>query len=153
MSKKDGYPGSDTWGFFKNHVKDYCIEECRRNILVVLTDGYLYHETNLRKNENQTSYLTPQLLTRLKLNKSNWKEEMENRNLGFIAATNGLENLEVLIIGIQSQNQKNPYAQEILETYWSEWLAKMGVKKYKIKNADLPSNMEKVITNFIANKI
>lgn len=151
-SKKEGYPGSDTWGFFKNHVKDYCIEECRRNILVILTDGYLYHEANLRRKGNQTSYLTPQLLAQLKLNKPQWHEEIQNRNLGFIPATNGLEDLEVLVIGIQSQNAKNPYAQEIIETYWQTWLAKMNVKKYKTKSADLPSHIEKVIADFISKK-
>ncbi len=148
-SKKEGYPGSDTWGFFKNHVKDYCIEECRRNILVILTDGYLYHEANMRKKGNQTSYLTPQLLAQLNLNKPQWKEEIQNRNLGFIPATIGLKDLEVLVIGIQSQNAKHPYAQEIIEAYWEDWLTKMQVKKYKIKSADLPSHMEKVIRNFI----
>ena len=152
MSKKEGYPGSDTWGFFKNHVKDYCIDACRRNVLVILTDGYLYHEANLRKSGNQTSYLTPQLLSQLKLNKPDWKERMENRNLGFIPATNGLEDLEVLVIGIQSQNSKHPYAYEIIETYWQEWLTAMDVKKYKIKGADLPSHMEKVISDFVLNQ-
>lgn len=151
-SKKEGYPGSDTWGFFKNHVKDYCIEECRRNILVILTDGYLYHEANLRKEGNQTSYLTPQLLTQLKLNKPNWKVEIQSRNLGFIPATRGLEDLEVLVLGIQSQNSKQPYAQEIIEAYWQTWFTKMEIKKYKIKSADLPSHMEKVIADFILNK-
>ncbi len=151
-SKKEGYPGSDTWGFFKNHVKDYCIEECRRNILVILTDGYLYHEANLRREGNRTSYLTPQLLAQLKLNRPEWKEEIQNRNLGFIPATDGLDDLEVLVIGIQSQNAKHPYAQEIIETYWETWLAKMNVKKYKIKSADLPSHMEKVIADFILKK-
>lgn len=151
-SKKEGYPGSDTWGFFKNHVKDYCLEECRRNILVILTDGYLYHEANLRKEGNRTSYLTPQLLAQLKLNKPKWKEEMQSRNLGYIPATDGLEDLEVLVIGIQSQNSKHPYAQEIIEAYWQTWLTKMEVKKYKIKSADLPSHMEKVIADFISKK-
>lgn len=153
VSKKEGYAGSDTWGFFKNHVKDYCIEECRRNILVILTDGYLYHEANLRKEGNQTSYLTPQLLSQLKLNKPNWKGEIQNRDLGFIPATHNLEDLEVLVLGIQSQNSKHPYAQEIIETYWQNWLVKMGVKKHKIKSADLPSHIEKVIADFISNKL
>lgn len=151
-SKKEGYPGSDTWGFFKNHVKDYCIEKCRRNILVILTDGYLYHNANLRKEGNKTSYLTPQLLAQLKLNKPDWEKEIQSRNLGFIAATKGLEDIEVLVIGIQSQNSKHPYAQEIIESYWKTWLTEMGVKKYKIKSADLPSHMEKVIHDFILNK-
>lgn len=148
-SKQKLYPGSDTWGFFKNHVKDYCIDSCRRNILVILTDGYLYHKSNKRKDGNKTSYLTPQLLSSFKLNRPDWKEQMEKQGLGFVPAINGLGNLEVLVIGIQNQNSNHPYAQEIIETYWQEWLSKMGVEKYKIKNADLPSHMEKVIFDFI----
>ena len=151
-SKHHKYPGSDTWGFFKNHVKDYCIDSCRRNILVILTDGYLYHKANKRRDGNKTSYLTPQLLSSLKLNRPDWKEQIEKQGLGFIPATKGLENLEVLVIGIQNQNSNHPYAQEIIEAYWQQWLSKMSVKKYKIKNADLPSHMEKVIFDFIQNK-
>lgn len=151
-SKKRGYPGSDTWRFFKDHVKDYCIESCRRNILVILTDGYMYHEKSIRKNKNQTSYLTPQFLSKLALNSPNWKEVMEKRNLGFIPANNNLNDLEVLVIGIENQNPKHPYAQDIIETYWYNWLRSMGVKNPKIKNSDLPSNIEKIIFNFILNK-
>ncbi|WP_142783812.1 hypothetical protein [Changchengzhania lutea] len=150
--KKGGYPGSDTWRFFKDHVKDYCIERCRRNILVILTDGYMYHEKSIRNNKNQTSYLTPQYLSKLALNTPNWKEIMEKRNLGFIPANKNLNDLEVLVIGIENQNSKHPYAQDIIEAYWYNWLQSMGVKKPKIKNSDLPSNIEKIIFNFILNK-
>ena len=152
VSKNKGYPGSDTWGFFKNHVKDYCIDSCRRNILVILTDGYLYHESNKREDGSRTSYLTPQRLAQLNLNRPDWEEQMEKQGLGFIPATDGLESLEVLVVGIQNQNSKHPYAQEILEAYWQEWLQKMGVARYKIKNADLPSHVEKVIFDFIQNR-
>lgn len=45
LAKKDGnYVGSDIWRFFKDKVKRYCVEECNRNILVIITDGYIYHE-------------------------------------------------------------------------------------------------------------
>lgn len=152
-SKGGEYPGSDTWGFFQNHIDDYCIESCRRNILVILTDGYLYHKANLRDEKNgKTSYLTPNLLNRLQLNRSDWKEEMKRKNLGFIPATDGLDNLEVLVLGIQSNNGDNPYAEDIIQTYWGNWLREMGVKKFKIKNAGLPSHIEKVIFDFILNK-
>ncbi len=151
-SKKGGYPGSDTWRFFKDHVTDYCIERCRRNILVILTDGYMYHEKSIQNNENQTSYLTPQYLSKLALNTPNWKEIMEKRNLGFIPANKNLNDLEVLVIGIENQNPKHPYAQDIIKTYWYNWLKSMGVKNPKIKNSDLPSNIEKIIFNFILNK-
>lgn len=149
-SKGEEYPGSDTWGFFQNHIDDYCIETCSRNILVILTDGYLYHEANLRDKKNgETSYLTPKLLAQLKLNRPDWKEEMKRKNLGFIPATSGLDDLEVLVLGIQSNNDNNPYAKDIIQTYWQNWLKEMGVKKFKIKNADLPSYMEKVIRDFV----
>lgn len=148
-SKRGGYLGSDTWRFFKSHVKDYCIESCRRNILVILTDGYMYHEKTIMKNKSQTSYLTPQYLSKLALNTPNWKEIMEKRNLGFIPANKNLSDLEVLIIGIENQNSKHPYAQDIIEAYWYNWLKSMGVKNAKIKNSDLPSRIEKTIFNFI----
>ncbi|UZO81533.1 hypothetical protein NBT05_03435 [Aquimarina sp. ERC-38] len=152
IAKTEGYSGSDIWGFFKNHVKDYCMEACNRNILVILTDGYLYDKAGLKKEGNLTSYLTPQSLTKLKLNKSDWKTEIKDRGLGFIPATQGLEDLEVLVLGIQSQNSNHPYAQEIIENYWETWLTQMNVKRFKIKSADLPSHIEKVIMNFISNK-
>ena len=148
---RKGYPGSDTWRFFKDHVKDYCIEECRRNILVVLTDGYMYYDGGEMQKGNKTSYLTPKTLRDLKLNNENWEEQMVKRDLGFITATNHLEDLEVLVIGITDQNKENPYAVDIIKAYWSDWLENMGVTsdRYKIKTADIPSSIEKVIYDFI----
>jgi hypothetical protein len=147
--KHKGYPGSDIWRFFKDHVEDYCIDECHRNILVVLTDGYMYHENTVMKKENYTSYLTQTSLKKLKLNKSTWEKEIEKRKLGFISTGKDLSNLEVLVIGIESHNTRNPYAKDIIEKYWSNWFDSMNIKNYKIKSADVPSSIEKVIFDFI----
>ncbi len=144
-----GYPGSDIWSFFKYNVKDYSIDECHRNILVILTDGYMFYNKTLRNEKNRTSYLTPKSLSKLLLNKNSWHNEMQKRDLGFIPANSDLGDLEVLVIGIISHNDENPYAQDIIEKYWAKWFDEMGVKKYKIKSADIPSSIEKVITNFI----
>lgn len=143
------YPGSDIWRFFKDNVKDYCIDECHRNILVILTDGYMYYEGSIMNDKNRTSYLTPKSLDKLKLNTANWEDELQKRDLGFIPAITDLSDLEVLVIGISNQNENNPYSQDIIETYWNNWLEEMGVKRYKVKNADLPSSIEKVISDFI----
>ncbi|MFC4635495.1 hypothetical protein ACFO3O_16415 [Dokdonia ponticola] len=151
-SKKNGYPGSDIWRFFKDHVKDYVVENCRRNVLVILTDGYMYYDKTVMKDKNRTSFLTPQSLRKLQLNNSSWKEDLEKRNLGFIPATSNLEDLEVLVIGITDQNNENPYTPDIIKTYWSRWFDEMGIKKYKIKNSDIPTNIETVIADFILNK-
>ncbi|PHN99648.1 hypothetical protein CSC82_32940, partial [Rhodobacteraceae bacterium 4F10] len=53
----DSYVGSDIRGFFKNKLQDYCVEEGYKNVVVVLTDGYVYHKDNLTKEQNRTSYL------------------------------------------------------------------------------------------------
>lgn len=144
-----GYPGSDIWRFFKDGVKDYCIDNCHRNILVILTDGYMYYDKTVMDKKNRTSYLTPRSLYKLPLNRGDWKGVMEKKGFGFIPATTNLNNLEVLVIGITSHNDKNAYAQDIIEAYWEKWFQEMGVKNYKIKNADIPSNIEKVIYDFI----
>lgn len=147
--KNKGYAGSDIWRFFEHNIKDYCIDNCHRNILVILTDGYMFYNESKMKNGNRTSYLTPKSLSKLHLDKPNWKEEISKRDLGFIPATNSLNNLEVLVIGIKGQN--GPYSQNIIESYWKKWFIEMGIQSshIKIKNADIPSNIEKVIFDFI----
>lgn len=144
-----GYPGSDIWRFFKDNIKDYSIDECHRNILVILTDGYMFYDKTIMNEKNRTSYLTPKSLRKLQLNKANWKDEMEKKDLGFIQANSGLHDLEVLVIGITSHNDENPYTLDVIEAYWAKWFDEMGVKKYKIKKADISSSIEKVITNFV----
>ena len=149
--EKSNYPGSDIWRFFKDNVRDYSIDNCHRNVLVILTDGYMYYEKTQMTEGNRTSYLTPNSLKRLNLIKSSWKAEMEEKDLGFIPANQNLENLEVLVLGINSLNDENPYAPDIIEAYWSKWFEEMGITKdrYKIKQAVIPSSMEKVISDFI----
>lgn len=151
LALQDGnYVGSDTWGFFRNKVKDYCIEEGYGNILVIFTDGYMYHMNNKRKEGNKTSYLTPQDIKSFGLNKSNWQDLLEEKEFGFIPATGKLNNLEVLVIGI-NPDPKNPYEEEVIRKYWGDWFDKMEVARYDIKSTTLPSNMDKIITDFILN--
>ncbi|MDO6517287.1 hypothetical protein [Zobellia uliginosa] len=144
----DHYVGSDTWRFFKNKVNDYCIEDNHRNILVVLTDGYIYHKDTKIKEGNRTTYLTPQDVKRFGFNKPGWKDKFEQQEFGFIVPNKDLSNLEVLVLGI-NPDDKNPYEEDVIRAYWSKWLNEMNVKNFEIKQADLPSNMEKVIQGFI----
>lgn len=146
--KDDHYVGSDTWRFFKTKVDDYCIEEGYRNILVVLTDGYIYHRDTKIKQENKTSYLTPEYIRSIKLNSNNWKGIYKKNNFGYIPLEKDLSNLEILVLGI-NPDTKNDFEEEIIRQYWSDWLEGMNVKRYKIMNADLPSNIDEVIKDFI----
>jgi len=149
--KDNNYIGSDTWKFFQNKVKDYCIEEHHRNILVVLTDGYIYYDNSLMKEKNKTSFLTPKSISENGLNASDWQEKLTNKDLGFIVANEDLSSLEVLVIGI-NPDSKNPYEQKVITAYWTKWFEEMKVKRYEIKTAELPSDMDAIIKDFVLKK-
>jgi hypothetical protein len=146
---KDGkYVGSDTWGFFKNHVERYCIREGYRNIIVILTDGYIYHVDQKREEGYRTSYVTPEKIRELKLNDANWRNKMLEQNIGFIPVDADLKGADVLVLGL-NPDDKNDYEADVLLQYWADWLDGMNVNKYEILLSDLPSNLDRTIQEFI----
>lgn len=149
---KDGnYVGSDIWEFFKNKVKDYCIKEDKRNILFILTDGYMYHENTRFAEGNKTSYLTGKLIKANNLTSSDFKNLMEKNEYGFVKANDNLSNLEVVVLGINPE-KGNPFEEAVIKEYWENWFKEMKIKKYEIKSADLPSNLEPIILKAISGK-
>lgn len=149
--KDSKYIGSDIWRFFKNKVQDYCIKDNHRNILVIITDGYIYHKDSKLIDKNRSSYITPAFIKSKKLTSGNYKEMIEKENLGFIAASSNLQNLEVIVLGI-NPSKGNPYEEEVINQYWSNWFKEMRVKKFYIKSADLPSDLDPVIQKIILGK-
>jgi len=124
--------GSDIWGFFKKQVDTYCIKENARNIIVILTDGYLYYAPNKQQQGNNYSYLLPVTLS--------------NPKSGLIVARQGLDNLEVLMLEV------NPYTPKHLgqmETILQNWFNGMGVKKVYVGETDQPSNTSLIIEKFL----
>ncbi|WPO82851.1 hypothetical protein SD427_00485 [Chryseobacterium sp. JJR-5R] len=153
--KDKNYIGSDIWEFFKNKVKDYCIKNDRRNILFILTDGYMYHTDSKfeEKNDNsyKTSYLTGKLIKANNLTTSNFKTDIEKNGYGFVKANDHLNNLEVIVLGIHPE-KGNPFEEAVIKEYWGNWFREMKIKNYQIKSADLPSNIEPIILKAISNK-
>lgn len=149
--KDNNYIGSDIWRFFDSKVKDQCIEKGCRNILIILTDGYMFYEGTVMKEGNRTTYITPELIRKNELNTANWDKKLLEQDFGFIKANNDLSNLEVLVLGL-NPGKNNPYEEKVIRTYWSKWFTEMKIKHFEIKNADLPSNTEKIINDFILNK-
>ena len=149
---KDGnYVGSDIWEFFKNKVKDYCIKNDHRNILFILTDGYMYHENTKFSEGSKTSYLTGKLIKANHLTTSNFKEVIEKNKFGFVKANDNLNNLEVIVLGINPE-KGNPFEEAVIKEYWENWFKEMKIKNYQIKSADLPSNLEPIILKAISGK-
>ena len=141
--------GADVWGFFKRKVKDRCIRPNYRNILVIITDGNIYHQNSKEKSVNRYSYLLPEVLTGQNLrNNSNWKEDMRNKDFGLIAPRNDLQDLEVLVLEIRSE-PNNPQDQDVIEETLKKWFNEMSIKRYSILGSDLPANTQSSIREFI----
>ena len=149
--KDKRYIGSDIWGFFKNKVNDYCIKPNHRNILFILTDGYMFHQDSKFRQENKSSYLTPELVKSLKLTTSDYKDLMQKNGYAFIKANDNLDHLEVIVLGINPA-KGNPFESDVINEYWNIWLKEMKVKNAIIKPADLPANLDQVIQKIILAK-
>lgn len=146
--KDNNYIGSDIWKFFENNINDYCIDNNHRNVLIILTDGYMFYEDTKFLEDNKSSYLTPELIRRNRLDGKDWNQKIEAGKFGFIKANDDLSNLEVLVLGI-NPSPNNSYEEKVIKAYWNKWFSEMKVKSFDTKNADLPSNMDKVIKEFI----
>ncbi|MDE5551252.1 MAG: hypothetical protein K2I99_07895, partial [Bacteroidaceae bacterium] len=130
--KTSKWQGSDIWGFFNKSVDNYCIKDGYRNVLVILTDGYIYHAQNNIQKGDAYSYVLPQTL--------------KNPKSSLIAQRNGLEDLEVLMLELNP----NPLTdQDKMEQVINDWLQNMGVQKYYVGETDLPSNTKMVIDKFL----
>ncbi len=151
-AKISGFYGSDTWRFFENKVKSLCVDDCYRNILIIITDGYMYHKNTKIDNQNRSTYLVTKSIAQKKLNNNNWKKIFEKNNMGFIPATQNLTDLEIFVIGLNSDNNQNPFEIDVLKAYWTQWFSEMGIKHFKIESLDISQNTQKKFVNFLSQK-
>jgi hypothetical protein len=101
--------------------------------------------------DKKTSYLTSKLIKSNNLTTSDFKKTFEKNNFGFVKANDNLSNLEVIVLGINPE-EGNPFEEAVIKEYWENWLKEMKIKKYQIKSADLPSNLEPIIIKAITGK-
>lgn len=148
---KKQWDGADIWRFFKNDVKDYCVDpsESYRNILVILTDGYIYHKDSKDKIGNRTAYILPEILKTLRI-KPDWPTFFSKENYGLICTRKDLQNLEVLVLEITpSKDHKND--EDIIKTFLSKWFEEMGISNnnYSCYNSDLPEHTKSKVLKFL----
>ncbi len=150
----DKFKGSDIWRFFKNDVSDYCINKDTnyRNILVLMTDGYIYHPDSKDKSGNRTAYLTSSLLQKEGLRKNpDWLSKFNSGDYGFLTKRKDLDRLEVLVLEVTpSENYKND--EDMIKKYLSKWFDEMHIKRYSIFNSDLPENTKERVVDFLSLK-
>ena len=119
----------------------------QRNILVLFTDGYIeagmYGENNCQ--DKQCVFLDETKVNEFRESykasgKKNMKIFFEENNYGINPIENDqLKNLEVIVVEMYDRSlassgsqRKIPNDLDILKLFWSDWLEKSGIKKYKL---------------------
>ncbi len=126
--------GSDIYGFFKDAIKISTIKKDYRNILIVLTDGYIYHKESASAKGNEYTYILS----------SNIEKDIKLMNCG-----SDLNNLEVLFLEI---NPKKPVHMDKIKSIIGEWLTGMGCQHYDFIKTDVSANVAPAIKNFLDNE-
>jgi len=144
------WEGSDVWRFFKDDIKDFCIEKdtTYRNILVILTDGYLYHKQSVFNDKNRFTYLLGSSNLK-KYRTQNWEQIVERDDFGIKTERNDLKNLEVIVLEVKAENPSNKIDEDILKFLWKKWFKEMNISHYQVYHSDLPANTKTRIENFL----
>ncbi|MCF6406763.1 hypothetical protein L3C95_27950 [Chitinophaga filiformis] len=149
--RQAAWPGSDIWRFFKNDVKEIAVEpdSSYRNLLVIFTDGYIYHADSKDSDKNRYAYILPELFDKYKLrNDNNWSKKIDDLDLGLISKRSDLDQLEVLVLEVTpSEKYKND--EDIIRKIMDKWFGEMKVRKWKIINSDLFEFTKQKIESFL----
>jgi len=145
MAQYPKFPGSDFYGFVKNDLKYLC-EEDYNNILIVLSDGYIYMNKNNPKHVgNKLGHLEGSNLDPLRKLNNSWESEFKNGKWGLVSTDIKLNNLNVLVLEVYADCINNPtyprtkirplknclYEFDILNAFWENWFTEMGVNNFK----------------------
>lgn len=134
LSEKN-WIGCDIWDFFScKKVDVQCMRKDARNILFILTDGYLFDANHKINEGNAYSYILPQTL------------DVPESSL--IVKRGGLEDLEVCMLELNPYDIKH---RDQMISILQDWFHAMGIKEKHITIAetDLPGNTKTVINSFL----
>ncbi len=101
------YEGSDMFNYIKHRIIDDCVIDDSNyiNILVILTDGYIYHKNAMYNINNRYGYLIPECdHVKLLRNNTNWVEPFNQKDYGLIKIDNDLSKLKILVAEINPFN-------------------------------------------------
>lgn len=131
--KHNKWPGCDIWDFFSSKKVDVqCIRKDYRNILIILTDGYLYEENNKIQDGKAFAFVLP--------------ETLKDPEATLLVKRKGLEDLEVRILEVNPYNKEEGYK---LVPILENWLKAMGVQEITVAETDLPVNTQTIIKSFL----
>lgn len=150
-NKSSDYKGAQLWRYMKDYYNDiaFCEEgySCR-NYLIVITDGYLdFEDYSNQRNESKKTTSTRFIQKNLVKLDSQWEREYENNNYGILELGYHIDNLEVLVIGVNPKDQK--YQFDILKRVWKDWMAGIGSSQTKLLLTDQIVNLESELKRFL----
>ncbi len=141
--------GSDIWRFFKYDIAELCIEpKPYQNILIIITDGYIYHRQSIERVANRTSYIYPKFFSDEGFRGNHdWEKKFIDGDYGLISFDSDLSELDVLIVEI-NPSKKNLNDEDYIRLYIKTWLNEMKVNSLTIFNTDLPVNTYKRLNDY-----
>lgn len=124
--------GSDIWGYFaKDKVSDLYRDDAR-NVIVILSDGYIYDEHNKLQEGKNYSYILARTLA--------------EKDSGLIPCEISTPDVEIYFVECNANPQTDyPKMKNILE----KWFKDMGVKSVDIQATDIPTNVSKHLNKSI----
>lgn len=132
--KTGKFLGSDIWGFFNKDAKVQCIRPNHRNILIILTDGYIYHKNNWAKtSDNVYTGIVPKTV---------------NTQKAISPVKTKYNDLEVLFLEI-NPSPGNTATFNKIDQLITDWCTSMGIQHVEVVQTNLPTQTQKYIDNFI----
>ena len=117
------YFGSDIWGFFNKDKVSDLYKEDYRNVFIIISDGYVYDENNIKKEGNNYSYLLPKTLAQ--------------KDAGLLPCKISQPNFEIYFIECNPSPVTDfDQMKDVLE----KWFNGMGVSNIDIRDTDQPSS-------------
>ena len=155
--RQQSYDGADVWGFAKEKMAARCIMDTAqyRNVLIVVTDGYLDHVRNRgMRDGNKAAYFNDRsieqdLVKKANFTSANWAGKYDAGKYGLLVPTGtNLKGLEVLILEINTYNRP-PFYADVVKRYVTDWFKAMGVKHVEAQQTSIPSDTEQSMLNFL----
>ena len=145
---KEDWPGCDIWRFFKDDIETY-VKDGYRNVVVVITDGYIYYEKTKYQSDHKYTYLLPQNLNSEGLRKDIMKipETISKNKFGLIPTGKKYPDVEVMFLEL-SPSDDFPSDYDVMDIVLQDWCNEMDIKKVKVRKTDMPVNTAKVIDAF-----
>lgn len=142
---ESNFHGSDIYSFFAFGEVQNFINPDKRNVLIIITDGYIYHTDSKLRASNGVTYFTKRTFDGLGLNLNNYKDILSKpaNQLIPLESDVDLKDLEVYVFGVDSG-----WRSKAIEFMWDQWLdgKVKNIEVYPLQN---PAIQEQQILDIV----